>query len=296
MRMRDRYDWFPLLLMLPALVLLGVILLYPIVRGLWMSFYEVSFVSVSRQETFVGLDNYRAMLANPYFWNSVRVTVIYTVLTVGLSFAIGLGTALLLNTRFPGRAAARLVMIIPWAVPAVVAVLIWTWMLDANFGVANYLLVSLHIVNQKLAWLPQPELALAAVTMVTVWQFFPIATVMILGGLQTIPEELYEAASIDGSGALGRFRWVTWPGLAPVTVVLVLLLTLNAFRTVTIVYIMTGGGPARATETLSVATYLEAFKFFRGGDAAAIGVVMLLVSLIFTVIYLLALGRREGGE
>jgi multiple sugar transport system permease protein len=226
------------------------------------------------------------------FWQSVRVTVIYTVGVVFGSYIVGLLCALLLNRPFRGRALARTLIIIPWAIPNVVTVLIWNWMLDANYGVVNYLLQTFHLIEENLRWRAMPDLAQISVTGVTVWTTYPVALVMLLAGLQAIPRDLYEAASVDGATAWQRFWHITWPGLAPVNIVLILLLSLMAFtRVVTIIYLMTAGGPAGATETLPIQTYLQAFKFFRMGYASAVGTVVLVIAVLFSIVYLYVTSR-----
>lgn len=276
----------------PALALLGVLLLYPLARGIQMSFYDIELLAPSGSEQFIGLANYLALLQRPDFWQSVRVTLVYTLGVVVASYLIGLVTALFLHREFWGRAIFRTLMIVPWAVPEVVAVLIFVWMFDAQYGVINYFLIKLGLIAKQLAWLVQPDLALIAVLAVTIWKQFPVATVILLAGLQTIPEELYEAASIDGANAWQRFRYITMSGLRPINTVLILILVLYSFRRVTIIFAMTGGGPVRATETLAIQTYLQGFKFFQMGYAATIGTVILVILLAFTLLYFWALARR----
>jgi len=280
----------------PALALLGLLLLYPIARGIQMSFYDIQLLDPRGGGQFIGLDNYIRMLKRPDFWLSLQVTTIYALGVVSCSYIIGLGTSLILHRTFIGRAVARTLMIIPWAVPEVVAVLIFTWMFDAQYGVINFFLMKLGLIQKQLAWLVQPDLAMPAVLAVTIWKQFPVATLILLAGLQTIPEELYEAASIDGADAWQRFRYITWPGLRPVNIVLILILTLYSFRRVTIIYTMTGGGPARATETLSVQTYLQGFKYYDLGYAATVGTALLVLLLIFTLVYFWALSRGERDQ
>ena len=275
-----------MLLLLPALLVLGFVLFYPIGLAIYSGFFDIGMMNLGQSE-FVGWDNYRQMLATPAFWASARVTVIYTLGVVTGSYAVGLAGAILLNKPFQGRALARTLIIIPWAVPSVVTVLIWNWMLDTNYGVINYFLQTLHLIDANLQWRAKPDLAQISVIAVTVWSTYPVALVMLLAGLQSIPRDLYEAAAVDGSNAWQRFRHITWPGLAPVNLVVILLLSLLAFtRVVTIIYVMTAGGPAGATETLPIQTYLQAFKFFRMGYASAIGTVVLVIAVIFSVIYL----------
>ena len=237
-----------MLLMLPALVVLGGVLFYPIGLAVYSGFFDIKLMNLS-QPTFVGWDNYRTMLKAPAFWVAVRTTVVYTLGVVSGSYLAGLLGALLLNRPFRGRAVARTLIIIPWAVPQVVTVLIWNWMLDPNYGVINYFLHQLHLIDENLQWRAMPQLAQVSVIGVTVWSTYPVALVMLLAGLQSIPRDLYEAAAVDGSNAWQRFRHITWPGLAPVNMVLILLLSLLAFtRVVTIIYVMTAGGPGGATE------------------------------------------------
>jgi multiple sugar transport system permease protein len=283
------------LLMLPAMVVLGFVLFYPIGVAIYSSFFDIEILNLDQQR-FIGLANYARLLGAPAFWSSLGVTAVYTGATVAGTYAVGLVTALLLRRRFRGRVAARAIAIMPWAVPQVVAVLVWSWMLDANYGVVNYFLRATHLIGHNLAWREEPHLAMAAVLFVTVWALYPVATVMLLAGLHAIPEELYEAAAVDGAAALGRFRHITLPGLAPVNLVLVLLLVLMAFtRVVTIIYVMTGGGPGGATETLPIQTYLQAFKFFHLGYASALGTVVLAIAVAFTLVYF-AVARRVYPE
>jgi multiple sugar transport system permease protein len=279
------------LLVLPALLVLGAVLFYPIGLAVYSGFFNIGMMNLGNP-TFVGGENYRKMADTAAFWQSVRVTVIYTVGVVFGSYIVGLLCALLLNRPFRGRALARTLIIIPWAIPNVVTVLIWNWMLDATYGVVNYLLQTFHLIEENLRWRAMPVLAQISVTGVTVWTTYPVALVMLLAGLQAIPRDLYEAASVDGATAWQRFWHITWPGLAPVNIVLILLLSLMAFtRVVTIIYLMTAGGPAGATETLPIQTYLQAFKFFRMGYASAVGTVVLVIAVLFSIVNLYVTSR-----
>jgi multiple sugar transport system permease protein len=220
-------------------------------------------------------------------------TAVYTLGTVVGSFGIGLFTAVFLNERFRARWLARTLTILPWAVPYVAAVLIWTWIMDAEYGVLNYLLVKSGLAARKIPWLASPTYAMLAVLIVTVWKQFPFATVMLLAGLQAIPDTLYEAAQIDGAGRGRRFLHITLPGLRSVSAVVLILLTIWAFRRFAVIYVMTGGGPARATETLPIQTYLEAFSNYNMGYAASLGTVSLLISMSVTLVYLAVMPKSE---
>ncbi len=287
-----KVNWTPVILISPSLILFAALLLFPILRGLVLSFYDAGLLTPPGMEKFVGLRNYARLLSDPAFWSSLRVTVVYTCWVVAGAYLIGLATALLLHPRFGGRTVLRLLTFLPWAVPEVVAVLVWRWMFDYQYGVVNFFLRTLGVISANQGWLTVPQLALPAVVAVTIWKQFPLATLMLLAGLQAIPEHLYEAARIDGANRYQEFWHVTLPGLRPVNVVLVLLLVLYSFKRVTLVYVLTGGGPAAATETLSIQTYLQAFKFFQVGYGSAIGSSMFLVMLAFTVLYFIVRSRR----
>jgi multiple sugar transport system permease protein len=258
---------------------------YPVLRGIVLSFFNTRLLRYN-QGRFVGLDNYARLAADPSFWNSIRVTIAYALGTTIATYAVGLGLALLLNQRLFARGLIRTIIVMPWAIPEVVAVMVFVWMLDAQYGVINYALVEAGLISRPAAWLSEARLAMPALVMVTTWQQFPLAMLILLAGLQTIPRELYEAAMSDGAGRWATFRYVTLPGLRPVNVILVMLLVLNSFRRVTVIYTMTAGGPARATETLSILTYNTAFQYQELGYAAAVGTALLLIVLGLSLAYL----------
>lgn len=291
----QRINWLPIWLLGPVAVLLAVILIWPIVQGVALSFFNTRILNYSAGK-FIGLANFNALFQDEYFWNSLKVTAIYGAASVVCTYVLGLGFALLLNRDFKGRGFIRTIFILPWAIPEVVAVLIFAWMLDPQFGVGNYLLVLVGVIEQPQAWLSQSHLALPALVVLTAWQQFPLAMLILLAGLQTIPEEQYEAAKMDGAGALTRFIHVTLPGLRSVNVILILLLILNSFRRVTMIYAMTRGGPARSTETLSVLTYNTAFEYQRVGYAAAVGTVLLLILLAFSLVYFWSIMRSKQAK
>jgi multiple sugar transport system permease protein len=293
--MTQRINWLPIWLLGPVAILLAVILIWPIVQGVALSFFNTRILNYTAGK-FIGLANFNALFQDEYFWNSLRVTAIYGAASVICTYALGLGFALLLNRDFKGRGFIRTIFILPWAIPEVVAVLIFAWMLDPQFGVGNYLLVMIGVIEQPQAWLSQSHLALPALVVLTAWQQFPLAMLILLAGLQTIPEEQYEAAKMDGAGAWTRFVHVTLPGLRSVNVILILLLILNSFRRVTMIYAMTRGGPARSTETLSVLTYNTAFEYQRVGYAAAVGTVLLLILLAFSLVYFWSIMRSNQAK
>ena len=286
-------EWLPVGLLLPVGVILLLILIWPIIQGISLSFYNTRILNYS-EGRFIGLANYWLLLDDEYFWNALRVTTIYGIASMTCTYLLGLGFALLLNREFPGRGLIRTIFILPWAIPEVVAVLIFAWMLDPQFGVLNYLMIKVGLIDQPLAWLMQSHLAMPALVLLTAWQQFPLAMLILLAGLQTIPREHYEAAMLEGAGAVSRFFHVTLPGLRAVNVILILLLILNSFRRVTMIYAMTRGGPARSTETLSILTYNTAFEYQKIGYAAAVGTSLLIILLVFSLIYFRAILKNRS--
>jgi multiple sugar transport system permease protein len=205
------------------------------------------------------------------------------VLVVGTAvLVIGLATALLVNQKFKGRAIARLLVVLPWAVPEVVATVIWAWMLDSSFGVINWALQRLNFVEDAIQFGSDSTAAFFAVCCVMIWKGYPFMSIMMLAGLQSIPEEQYQAAKVDGANVWQRFWHVTLPNLAPVIGVTLVLTTLWVFRDFSIIYVLTGGGPLGATTTLSIMTFQQSFSYFRMGQGAAVAVVTLIICAVIS--------------
>ncbi|GAK56969.1 hypothetical protein U27_03933 [Candidatus Vecturithrix granuli] len=282
--------WF----VMPLVMIVFVFLIYPIVKAALMSVQYWYLPKPSPEGNyFVGLENYKYVLTSKYFHRSLKITTLYIVITVIARFILGLGTALLLDVNFKGRALARALVIIPWAIPEVVACLIWVLMYDKDFGIINYILTNIGILDSNLAYLMNPEITLPAAMVVNIWKGFPFVAIMLLAGLQSIPGELYEAATVDGANVWQRFQKITLPALKPVSVIVFLLLVVWTIKDFGIIYLLARGGPSRATEILTVFTYQQAFKFFDFGRASASGMIMLIFSMIFTFFYLKML---KGGE
>jgi multiple sugar transport system permease protein len=274
-------------LLAPAVIVVLLVIVYPLVMAAQMSFFDVRVFRVGRG--FTGdpsLANYRDMFASAAFWSSLRVTLAYVFWgTVG-SFGIGLFTAVLLNQPFRGRFLARILVVLPWPIPGVVAATIFMWMFNSSFGVINYLLLQLGVVASPVHWFTQQGPAFLAVSAATIWKGYPFFTVTLLAGMQSIPRELYEAARVDGASASQQFRFITLPALRPVIGISLVISTLWLFRVFDIIYVMTGGGPSGATETLAIQIYREAFQYFQMSYAAAVGMVTLALSVVATFLYL----------
>jgi multiple sugar transport system permease protein len=281
-------------LILPALIAILVLVIYPIFKIIEVSLRvgrTMSFAKISKLP--VGLANYTAVLNDPQFWLSARVSVIYVVGSVAIAFAFGLLTALLLNSHLPGRRVFRTLILLPWAVPGVVASISFRWMFDGSFGVVNAILRDLGLLQGDLPWVVDARTALIVVILPTVWKAYPLITLTILAALQTIPQDLYEAAAIDGTSPAQRFRFVTWPGVAVAAMLSSLVSALWIFRDIDVVFASTGGGPAGATETLSLYVYNQAFQFFRMGTAAAAGLFMIVAALIVSGVAFASVGRNK---
>ena len=290
---RRRSRWTGYALLAPALIAVGFLILYPLYLVVATSFRQGKTLNVLRlSELPFGLANYRAMLASEATWHSVFVTIVYLVGAIGPAFLIGLGTALLLNRAFPGRRWLRSLILLPWAVPGVIVSIVFLWLLDGSFGVVNSLLRDAGWLNTDLAWFANENTALAAVIVPTVWKAYPFFALTLLASLQSIPASLYEAAQVDGATHWQRFRFITWPGIRASAMLATILNTLWALREFDIIYLTTGGGPDRATETLAVRIYQEAFAFFRMGTASALGVLTMAMAVMLVLLSMRSI-RRE---
>ena len=286
-------DWLPYLLLAPALLAITAVVLYPMLYNLYLSFFSLNLLRPESQR-FVGLANYTDMLSDPAFWGSLRVTILYTVGSVTLSFLLGLTTALMLNTDCRFRGLARALIVIPWATPWLVTTLVWYIMFNPQIGPINEMLKRLGFIEQGIPWLYQNSTAMAAIIITTAWREFPTATLLILAGLQSISPEMYEAAAVDGASRWGRFRHITLPSLRAVNLVVLVLLTIAAFKLFTVAWVLTQGGPGDATRVLAVFTYEEAFKFYRVGTASTLATLLFIISAGMIVTYFRLLrGRQE---
>jgi multiple sugar transport system permease protein len=287
---------FAYALLAPAVVAVAALIAWPMYLIVSISFREgrsLNFLALDRRP--LGLGNYTAVLTDPATWHSVAVSLVYVAGTLVPAFAIGLSTALLLDRVFPLRRWLRSLMLLPWAVPGVMVSIVFLWMFDASFGVVNHLLRAVGYTGADIAWYSSESTALLAVIVPTIWKAYPFFTLTLLAAMQSIPGHLYEAAEVDGAGAWQRFANVTWPGIRGPAVLALVLNGLWTFREFDIIYAATGGGPAKATETLGIRAYNEAFGYFYMGRAAVIGVLMLFLALFAVLVARRALRREFFG-
>ncbi len=278
-------QWLPYAMIAPGLVLVALIAVYPALSALRISTYEMNLLRMFESK-FVGLINYEMLLQDDRFLGSVLRTLRWTGVVVAFQMALGLPLALFLNVKFPWRGFARTLVLIPWVVPPTVTAVIWAYMFDANFGVLNEILVRLHILQSYFAWLSDNTGSFAVVASAMVWTGTPLMAIMLLAALQALPEDIYEAARIDGAGAWQRFRYITLPQLMPTILLLLLLRSMWLSHHVDIIYLITDGGPGVANLTLSVFTFRLGAISLNVGYASAVAVVLALILLIAAVIYI----------
>lgn len=271
---------FAFVLVLPGLALLVAVVAYPLLTALVTAFFEQSLVVPGRE--FVGFQNIIDVLQGDFF-KLLGQTMVFTLGTTLAPFVIGFALALALNTRIRGAKVMRGLMLIPWLVPGVVVSFLWMWIFNANYGVANAILGLFGIEAQ--AWLAQPQTAMFAVIVAKTWQSFPWIMVMLLAGLQTVPQELHEAAEMDGAGTIRRFFSITVPQLKGIIGLVLLLEFIWNFQHFDIIYVLTGGGPAGSTQTFATAVYETAFRGFDLGHAGALGLLWLILLMALVVVY-----------
>jgi len=275
-------DWkVALPFVLPLLVLMIGLILWPFINAILISFTTRS---VQRVDVWVGLDNYIRLWSDSDFRDTVLNTVKFTVWSVGIKLVVGIAIALLLNSKIPFRNVITGLMLLPWIVPEVVTAMAWKSIYDPIFGGLNPILQGLGLIDHRVGWLSEPNLALPSVIAVNIWKGIPFFTILLLAGLKAIDRELYEAAEVDGASPVARFRHITLPGLKYVITVAVLLSTISTFNTFGLVYLMTGGGPGGLTRLYSVLAYERAIISLRFGPGAAVALSMAPVLAIFILL------------
>ena len=271
------------LLLAPSLLLIAGLILYPILYNLWLSFFDKhAFMPV---QAFVGLRHYRYFATDPEFWSSVYYGVVYAAVTMAFQLVLGVAAALLLNEAFRGRNLLRGVVLFPYLIPTIVAVILWKWLLNDSYGLVNHLLLVAGVVHAPVAWLGK-DYIMSSLIITSVWQFFPFVVVTYLARLQTIPPELYEAARVDGATAWRRFLHVTLPATRTVLFVIILLRSIWMFTKFDTVWLMAGDGAvSRYIRTLPVYAYARSFTYLQAGMGAALAVLMFGMLLAGTAVY-----------
>jgi len=269
----------------PVIVVLGGTVLFPILKAMHMSLYHHVLIK-PKEYGFIGLGNYARLLHDQVFWLSLWNSFVWVFGSVTFQFLGGFAAALLLHQGFRGRAVLRTLTLLPWIIPGVVVALIWEFIYQPNYGLLNDVLIRLGWMTERVAWLSSPALAMPAVIVANIWRGVPFFAIMLLAGLQAIPTELYEAARVDGASVGQRFVYITLPMLRPIIVVATATRIVWTFNYADLIFVMTSGGPANATQITSTYTLTQAYSNLDFGYAATLSVALLLIMLAFTTVYL----------
>jgi trehalose/maltose transport system permease protein len=286
-RRQTRVAW---LLLLPSLAVVALVALYPLGKTVFQSFTNQEFLALTPTK-WVGLANYTQLIHDTVFRGAVWETIKFTLITVSFEFALGLAIALVVNSSFKGRGVMRAVMLVPWAIPTVVAAQMWKWMLDDTYGVINDLGMRLHLISHPHAWIAEPSTALASVCAVDIWKTTPFVALLLLAGLQVIPQDLYEAAEVDGANVLQQFWRITLPLLKPAILVTLIFRTLDALRVFDVFYVFFGNAPG--TQTMAIQAQFTIVSDGHVGYGAAMSVAIFLIIAVFVVIYVTLNRVRE---
>ena len=282
---------FYLGLLVPAMLVLLLFIATPIGQSIFLSVHRIIIGLPQLKTPFVGLDNYQQLLMDPVARHSFWVTIIFVGTTTFFELLIGLLLALLMHHRFPGRGALRACVLIPWAIPTVVAAQMWRFLLNDAYGMINYAFFGSE-TSHYIPWLAQPATALVAIIIADIWKTSSFAALLILAGLQVIPEEIYQAAKVDGAVVWRRFWHITWPLIRPALLVALLFRTIDAFRVFDIAFVMTQGGPADATNVLQLYGYKKMFVEGWMGYGSTLSVCIFIMVLCLAIIYVRMVGRR----
>ncbi len=278
------------LLVAPALAAIALVAFYPLLSDLWLSLHSKNLKFPARGEPFVGLQNYLALIQDARFWNALRNTAVIAGVSVTAELVLGMLAALAMHRSFRGRGMVRAALLVPWAMTTVVTARMWDWIFNANYGVFNALLLNARLIGAYQAWTASTNSAIWAVIGADVWKTMPFMALLLLAGLQMIPSELYEGARVDGAGPWLTFWRITLPLLRPSILVALLFRTLDAVRIFDLPFVLTGGGPGYATETLSIYAYRTLFTNLDFGYGATLSFGMFLVVMVVALFYVKVLG------
>lgn len=285
------------ILLAPALLILAFVYAYPIGRSFWLSLFTQN-LGTELQPVFTGLSNYGRMVQDGRFWQTIGNTMVFTVSSLILELILGMGIALVLNQAFRGRGSVRTISIIPWALPTALIATTWAWIFNDQFGVLNDLLMRLGIIDTGINWLGSPAQAMMAVVAADVWKTTSFVAILLLAGLQSISNDLYEAHAMDGATPWQSFRQITLPMLMPQILIATLFRFAQAFGIFDLIQVMTGGGPGGATETVSIYIYATVMRYLDFGYGAALVVItfLILIAVVALAAFLLSKLRTASGE
>ncbi|CAN5842307.1 sugar ABC transporter permease [soil metagenome] len=281
---------------LPALSVVVLVALFPLGWTVWESLHLHDLHMPWLGRPFVGVDNYVEILGDPRFWGAMWHTAFFTFATVSLELLLGLFLALAMNRAFRGRGLVRAAVLVPWAIPTVVAALLWRFIFDSQAGIVNAMLIGVGLMEEPLVWFIQATTAWVPIILADVWKTTPFVALLLLAGLQNIDRSLYEAASVDGATAGWQLWHITLPLLKPAILVALIFRTLDAFRVFDLIYVLTGGGPGTSTEPIALYTFNALFSNLRFGYGSALSVIVFLVTFLLAVLYIRGLGVNVAGR
>ena len=267
----------------PSLILIFALAIYPLLYTIFISFTELNMMTGETQ--YKGLTNYIQAFTSGEFWNSVWVTLLFTILSLVIQLPLGVLVALLLNQEFKGRWLLRSIVLVPWAVPTLVNSTLWNWIFNTQYGAANRLLMQFNLISEPIIWFDSPMKAMGVIVFADTWRMLPLYVLMMLASLQTIPQSQIEAAILDGAGAFSRFRNVILPLIKPMLLVVLVIRTMQALKVFDIIYMLTHGGPANGTMVISYFIYNQSFAFMHFSYGAALAIIVAVISTIITVLY-----------
>jgi multiple sugar transport system permease protein len=283
--------------MAPAVLFMVLLFGYPLFYNIWMSVTDFRVATfLTGVAPFVGLDNYVDLFRNKTFYSALWLTGIFTIVSIAGQMTIGMLLALFFWRSFPLNSTLRALLLAPWLLPLVVSASVWQWMFAQDYGVINYLLVNFGIIDAKIPWLVNPTNAFIAVIITNIWIGLPFSMAVFHSGLQALPRELLEAAELDGAGKVQRFFLIILPLLRPLTAIVFVLSVTYTVKVFDLIYVMTGGGPADATQTLAIFSFKLSFKLFDFGHGAAVGNVLVVISLFFAYFYIRSFRRQLQAE
>jgi multiple sugar transport system permease protein len=280
-----------LMFVLPFALVLFAVAVFPVVYSFYISLYSLRLTRPNRVP-FVWFDNYVNVLSDPQFWEAVGRTVSFSVMAVVATAVLGLLIALLLNEDFPGRRVLSALLLVPWAIPSVANGLMWKWIYDSNYGALNGALFQVGFINSYMVWLGDADKTLALIANAFVWKEVPLAAILLLVGMKTIPADLYAAAKVDGADALRRFFHVTLPALGPSFALVIIYETMIAIRHFDLFFLLTEGGPGDASHVVAWRIYVETFRNLSFGTGAAMSYILALATLALSYVVIRTLGRR----
>ncbi len=293
MRLRKEEERYAAGLIAPSMIVVFGVIIIPIITTFIYSIVNIDPLS-SHQGEFAGLSFYIKILRSAQFWDDLWRTLHFTIVSTAIETIFGLLIAILLNQKFPGVSLLRSIIIIPWAIPTVVNGSLWKLMLNGEYGVLNAVLLRLHLIPSYQSWLGNPKTAMYCIILADAWKMTPLAVIFFLAALQGIDNTIYEAARVDGAGALRSFTAITLPAIRPTMMVIIVMRTVEKFKAFDIFYLMTRGGPANSTKTLMYDTYLQAFTNLNYSEAATFAYLIAIAVALMTLVYVKLMKREEG--